>query len=220
MPADPHEAIDAGRFSDWLEAMRAVLRGERDAEVPCGDCVGCCVSSYPIPLRLGDKLARERVLEQWLIGPADADKSWLMGFREDGSCPFHDHGACSVYAGRPQTCRDYDCRIYAAAQLMPDGERPVIRDRVRTWRFALDSAADHAAADSVRRAAEFIRSNAGHFPAAMRTGSATSVAVLAVKTHVLFLDGTRAPGKDESLELAVQRVIQAARAFDAGVVGA
>src|SRR5690606_22035784 len=32
----------AGSFGTWLGEMRAVLRGHRDADVPCDGCVGCC----------------------------------------------------------------------------------------------------------------------------------------------------------------------------------
>ncbi len=132
--------FEAGTFGDWLRDMRAVLRGIRDADVPCGTCVGCCVSSYPIPLRPGDELARSEVPERWLIGSTAAGENWLMGFREDGSCPFLNDCRCSIYSGRPQTCRDYDCRIYAAAGLLPDGDRPIIAERVNAWEFTFSSA--------------------------------------------------------------------------------
>src|SRR6478609_3360865 len=156
--------------------MRAVLRGEQDADVPCGTCVGCCVSSYPIPLRTEDELARAQVPEQWLLGPAKAGERWLMGFREDGSCPFLSQRSCSIYAGRPQTCRDYDCRIYAAAGLLPDGERQAIAERVGAWEFGFSSAQDNADAKAVMLAAQFIRANQALFPSAMRAGSATAAA--------------------------------------------
>jgi hypothetical protein len=205
-------AVDAGAFGAWLAAMRAVLRGERVADVPCGSCVGCCVSSYPIPLRPEDEAARAQVPEQWLLGPARPGERWLMGFREDGSCPFLIERCCSIYAGRPQTCRDYDCRIYTAAGLLPDGDRPVIAERVGAWEFGFSSGQESADAEAVRRAAQFIREHQALFPPAMRAGSATAAAVLAVKTYPLFLAGT-----PRSAEDTVLRVVEAARAFDAGL---
>jgi hypothetical protein len=203
--------VAAGAFGEWLAAMREVLRGERDADVPCGSCVGCCVSSYPIPLRPEDELARTQVPEQWLLGPARAGERWLMGFREDGSCPFLSQRCCSIYAGRPQTCRDYDCRIYAAAGLLPDGGRPVIAERVGAWEFGFSSRQDNADAEAVRQAAQFIRANQALFPPAMRAGSATAAAVLAVKTYPLFHGGISGTAQD-----MVLRVMEAARDFDAG----
>lgn len=203
------ESVDAGPFGAWLETMRAVLRGERDADVPCGSCIGCCISSYPIPLRPGDETAREQVPEQWLLGPAVPGERWLMGFREDGSCPFMEAGRCSIYADRPRTCRDYDCRIYAASGLLPDGERPVIAGRVSAWEFSFPSEQERRDAAAVRRAAHFIREHQACFPPAMRAGSATAAAVLAVKTYPLFASVDVKP----PAELA-QQVVEAARAFD------
>jgi hypothetical protein len=206
--------ISAGTFSEWLASMRGVLRGDRDADVPCGDCVGCCVSSYPILLRLGDKLAREQVPEQRLIGPARPGQRWLMGYRDDGSCPFLLEHRCSIYTDRPQTCRDYDCRIYAAAGLVPDGDRPVIARRVGEWEFSCSTERERMEAEAVRRAAQFIRANQALFPPGMRAGSATAAAVLALKTYPVFLS-TNVEGKPHEI---AQRVIDAARIFDKDVV--
>jgi hypothetical protein len=123
-------------------------------------------------------------------------------------------GGCSIYSDRPQTCRDYDCRIYAAAGLLPDGERPIISERVLAWRFDFGNEEERVEAAAVWRAAEFIRCHSTLFPEDMRAGSATAVAVLAVKTCDLFLDAAHPPGTGESLQQAVQRVMDAARAFD------
>ena len=213
MEAGATRAVDAGGFGEWLVAMRAVLRGEREADVPCGECVGCCVSSYPILLRLTDKLARAEVPEERLIGPAREGEQWLMGYRDDGSCPFLSDRRCAIYADRPQTCRDYDCRIYAAAGIVPDGHRPAIAERVRAWGFTYRSEQERREADAVNRAAQFIRGNQALFPAAIRAGSATAAAVLAVKVYPIFL----AAGADaRPAEEMAQRVIDAARIFDAG----
>jgi hypothetical protein len=207
------EPIDAGAFSKWLAEIRGVLRGERDADVPCGECVGCCVSSYPILLRLGDRLAREQVPEERLIGPARPGERWLMGYRDDGSCPFLVERRCSIYTDRPQTCRDYDCRIYAAAGLVPDGNRPVITGRVKAWQFTYSSAQDRLEAQAVARAAQFIRANQALFPPSMRAGFATAVAVLAIKTYPMFLSAEESRPPEE----LARRVIDATRIFDEGI---
>src|SRR5512139_2687356 len=98
MAGEASQHVDAGHFGEWLAAMRQVLRGQRDADVPCGDCIGCCISSYPIPLRPGDVRARAEVPEQYLLGQSAQGERWLMGFREDGSCPFMNAGGCGIYA--------------------------------------------------------------------------------------------------------------------------
>lgn len=213
MPDHPEAPVDAGQFVEWLDAMRAVLRGERDADVPCGSCLGCCSSSYPIPLRIEDEHARAEVPEAFLIGPALPDQRWLMGFREDGTCPFLLAGQCSIYSGRPRTCRDYDCRIFAAAELLPDGDRPLIHERIRAWRFDFASPAEREAAEAVREAARFIQSNHGLFPPAMRAASPTAAAVMAVKVYALFVPGAAATAVGDAAELA-RRVCEAAADFD------
>lgn len=203
----------AGRFGDWLASMRAVLGGQQDADVPCGDCTGCCVSSYPIPLRPSDRVALERVPGRYLQLPAaGSDGLARMGFDQDGCCPMLESGSCSIYADRPRTCRDYDCRIYAAAGLEPDGERPVIQQRVREWQFAMDGEPDHDKAAAVRRAAQFIREHHALFPAAVRAGSATAVAVLAVKVYPLF--GSDREAGQASRDELVRETLALAAKFD------
>jgi uncharacterized protein len=211
------KTVEAGPFGEWLTAMRAVLRGERAADVPCGGCVGCCVSGYPIPLRPTDHVALDKVPARHLHLPSESGGLAHMGYAEDGCCPMLCSGKCSIYSDRPQTCRDYDCRIYAAAGLLPDGDRPVIRQRVQEWRFAFDSADDKDVAEAVQRAALFIRSHAQQFPASMRAGSATAAAVLAVKCYELFLDATYPRGSDADAPRWIQRITAVVRVFNADV---
>jgi hypothetical protein len=200
---------DAGPFSAWLFAMRAVLRDEQDADVPCGECVGCCVSSYPIPLRPADTVAQEQVPEEFVLNGPVRPGHVLMGFRGDGSCPFLAARACSIYAHRPQTCRDYDCRIFAAAGLVPAGDRPVISTRVRAWRFTYPCAGDRFEQEAVLQAARFICAWSHRFPAGMRAGTPTATAVLAIKTYDLFMDHGEC-----SVETRVAQLVASARRFD------
>jgi hypothetical protein len=188
--------------------MRAVLRGEIDADVPCDGCIGCCSSGYPIPLRPGDRVALDGVPAAHLALPAGGRLARMMP-REDGTCPMLCGRLCTIYTDRPRTCRDYDCRIYAAAGLMPDGERPVIQQRVGEWSFVFEDDTARAQAVAVRRAAHFIRSHAELFPAEMRAFSATAAAVLAVKCFALFMDAAEPEPRQRA-----QQVINVAREFD------
>lgn len=192
--------------------MRAVLRGEAEADVPCDGCVGCCVSDYPVPLRPGvDAAALEQVPARYLSLPAGGGMA-RMNPRDDGTCPMLEAGKCRIYAQRPQTCRDYDCRIYAAAGLLPDGGRPVIRERVLEWSFEYGDDSARQAAQAVRRAASFILEHAAEFPPAVRAHSAAAAAVLAIKTYESFLD----PAHDASPGQHVRDVLHAAAGFDTG----
>lgn len=171
------------------------------------------MSSYVIPLRPADKVALDAVPARYLRisivgGPAQ------MGYRSDGSCPLLESRRCTIYSDRPQTCRDYDCRIYAATGLLPNGERSVIRERVLEWRFEFASAEEQAQYDALQRAARFIREHAARFPPAARTGSPAGVAVLAVKSWPLFANEVGDGSTDPSPREQIMRVLQAARVFD------
>lgn len=206
-PQAEDETIDAGEFGAWLLATLACLRGDGGAEVPCGDCVGCCVSSYFIPLRPGDHAARARVPPAALVdAPGQAAGHLMLGYGPTGECPMLDAGRCSIYADRPQTCRDYDCRIFAAAGIEAGGpERRVINQRVRAWRFSYrddDARRAHAA---VRAAAAFIRDRWQAFPGHCAPTAPTGIAVLALKAHAVFLDTATTSRPDTETARAIIR---------------
>ncbi|HMN47360.1 MAG TPA: YkgJ family cysteine cluster protein [Povalibacter sp.] len=212
-----HESnrIDAGPFGEWLTQMRASLRGDGGTVVPCGDCRGCCVSSYYIPIRPQDVGARERIPDQYLIAAAGQPPGHLMmKYREDGTCPMLSQGNCSIYEHRPQTCRDYDCRIFAAAGIAAAGaDKPVINRRVSEWRFRYDSEADRRAHAAVTAAATFIRQQREAFPGGRSPTAPTGIAVLAIKVYSLFLDPAIARLKPADVARAI---IAESRRFDAG----
>ena len=206
--------IDAGEFGPWLLQAAAVLRGTAGADVPCGSCVGCCVSSYFIPVRPEDTAARARVPSALLVhAPGQPPDQRMMGYREDGSCPMLEQGLCTIYADRPQTCRDYDCRIFAAAGIDAGGaDKHVINARVRAWRFRYGDDGEQRAHGAVRAAAAFIRDHRAAFPGGRGPTAPTGIAVLALKAHTVFLDP--AIGMQADADTA-RAIIAASRAFDA-----
>jgi hypothetical protein len=136
----------------------------------------------------------------------------LMGYRDDGRCPMLTASGCRIYADRPQTCRDYDCRIFAAAGIEAGGdEKRIINERIRAWRFRHAGDADRAAQAAIAAAAAFIQTHASAFAGAAPTAP-TGIAVLALKAHRVFLDP--AVESREAAELA-RRITAAGRAFDA-----
>lgn len=199
--------VAAGPFRAWLEQMRASLRGEGGTQVPCGDCVGCCVSGYPVVLRNEDARAIAEIPLQFIAQARDGRV--LMMAREDGTCPMLHERRCSIYASRPQTCRDYDCRVFAAAGIEAGGSaRSVINERVRAWRFEYPTPEDAIAHDAVRAAAKFIREKPESFPGRAPT-SPTGIAVLAVKTYEVFLSESLRSDAETA-----RAIIEASRAFD------
>jgi hypothetical protein len=210
--------IDAGSFRLWLDQMSASLRGEAGTEVPCGDCVGCCVSSYFIPIRPQDDLARSKVPVELLVdAPGMQSGHKMMGYLADGTCPMLRDRKCSIYHHRPQTCRDYDCRIFAAAGIEAGGpDKSVINRRVRSWRFTYPTQADRRAHEAVRAAADFIRTRKESFPGGRAPDAPTGIAVLAIKTYSIFMDAQARAGEDADVAKAI---IHVSRAFDAGHAG-
>jgi len=184
------DSVAAGPFGAWLARARAALRGEAGNEVPCGDCVGCCTSSYYIPLRPRDVAVLEQVPAAFLTKSQDhPDSHWLMGYRPNGHCPMFAGQGCSVYATRPQTCRDYDCRVFAAAGIDAGGaDKDTINRRVRAWAFTYKDDAEREAQAAVRKAAEFLRDHASLFPKGFVPATPMGIAVLAIKVYAVFLN--------------------------------
>ena len=208
----PEEPVSAGPFGDWLARMRNSLRGEGGTDVPCGTCVGCCVSSYFIPIRPKDAAARVRIPADKLIRATGQPPGHaMMAYESNGLCPMLDaSNKCRIYDVRPQTCRDYDCRIFAAAGLEAGPAKPVINRRIRAWRFSYPTEADDAAHRAVRAAAEFIQAKREKFPGDRAPTAPTGIAVLAIKAYDVFLDAP--PDDDESTARAI---VEASRKFDA-----
>ena len=147
--------IDAGPFGAWLTAARASLRGEgRGMDVPCGECVGCCTSSMFVHVGPGETDALAVIPARLLVrAPGRPRGHKLLGFADDGSCPMFKAGGCSIYEHRPRTCRDYDCRMFAAAGIDAGDDKPVISERVRSWAFSYESGEARRAHEAVRAAA-------------------------------------------------------------------
>ena len=203
--------IDAGPFGAWLTAARASLRGEgRGMDVPCGNCVGCCTSSLCVHVRPEESETLAVIPARLLVrAPGRPRGHRLLGFAEDGSCPMFAAGACSIYARRPRTCRDYDCRMFAAAGFDAGDGKDVINERVAAWVFTYESEAERRAHDAIRAAAAFIRDRRDSFPGGAAPAAPPDVAVLALKVYTVFLD---APPRTAAHTAAA--IVAASREFD------
>ena len=133
-----------------------------------------------------------------------------MAPRPDGVCQMLDAGKCTIYADRPQTCLDYDCRIFTAAGL--EAGKTVIDRRVRQWRFSYPTDADRQAHDAVLAAAAFIRQKRESFPSHRAPTAPPGIAVLAIKAYAVFLESGDANRSDADIAAAI---VNASRAFDA-----
>jgi uncharacterized protein len=212
-PATTPDAVAAGPFGDWLRRMRRSLQGNEGMDVPCGDCVGCCVSGYSVQLRPEDERARAQIPAELLVSPPGFPPGHLtVQPKPDGLCPMLHAGRCTIYHVRPQTCLDYDCRIFAAAGI--DAGKPIIDKRVREWRFSYPSETDRLEHEAVRTAASFLRDHRDSFSVRVPTAP-MGIAVFAIKAYAVFLDQdlkARAP------QDVARAMIDSIRMFDRGGV--
>lgn len=181
--------VPAGAFGSWLTQARAALRGTGGVEVPCGDCTGCCTSGYSLQLRPEDTAALAVIPAEWLVeAPGFHPGHRTLAPLPNGQCRMLQAGRCSIYQRRPQTCLDYDCRIFAAAGIDVGGaDKAVINQRVRAWRFTYAGEEDELAHRAVRAAAAFIRDFGAIFTVRVPTAP-MGIAVLAIKVYEIFLD--------------------------------
>jgi Fe-S-cluster containining protein len=206
--------VAAGPFSAWLRQMRRSLLGNEGMDVPCGDCVGCCVSGYSLQLRPEDHRAAARIPATYVVSATGFAKGHLtVRPLSNGLCPMLEEGRCSIYTDRPQTCLDYDCRIFAAAGIDAGGEdKAVINKRVRAWRFSYPSQLDQQEHAAVRAAAAFIRDRHDSFEVRVPAGP-MGIAVFAIKAYPVFLDPHVA---SKSAADVARAIIDAVRSFDTG----
>jgi len=162
--------LDAGDFSQWLDAMRAALRDRGEMDVPCGTCSACCRSRQFVHVEPDEADALAHIPAALLFpAPGTSAGSLVLGYDADGCCPMLVDDRCSIYDHRPRTCRTYDCRVFAATGVTPD--QPLVAERVGRWRFHFDDGSARAQHDDLRRAAA--ATDGAPTQVAIRTLSAT-----------------------------------------------
>ena len=182
--------------------------------MPCGDCTGCCTSAYSIVVRPGDAVALARMPAKSLFRSRGSTAgNWMVRPNADGTCPMLHCGKCSIYAQRPQTCLDYDCRVFAAAGIDAGGEdKAVINRRVREWRFRFLSEEERHTHAAIRAAAAFIRDAHEHFPRGAAPRTALGIAALALRVYAVFLP----PGPPDNDADTMGAIVAAVAAFERG----
>jgi Fe-S-cluster containining protein len=215
--------LPAGDFSCWLRRVRNALRHGTGMDVACGECVGCCTSSYFIHIEPGETATLGRIRKELLVvAPGLPKRHVLLGYDSNGRCPMFANGKCSIYEDRPQTCRSYDCRVFTAAGILPGGPDKVeINERARRWRFTYPAEQDREEHLAVQAAASFIREHADSFPGRRVPTDPSQLAILAIKTYEVFLDlerGGSGPGEDRSDAEVARAVVAMCKRFDSGMV--
>jgi Fe-S-cluster containining protein len=172
------EPLAAGRFSVWLGDMQAALRGERDADVPCGGCTACCTSSQFVHIGPDETSTLARIPAELLFpAPRLPAGHVLLGYDEHGRCPMLGDDGCSIYEDRPRTCRTYDCRVFPAAGIEADEDKPLIAQRARRWRFTIVDDDDEVRRDAVLAASRYVQEHEAPATATHRAVRAVEIVV-------------------------------------------
>lgn len=157
-------------------------------DVPCGDCRGCCTSAYFIPVGPDEKEALASIPKKLLFKAPGLPKGYqVLGYGDNGHCPMFVGNQCSIYRTRPLTCRQYDCRVFAATGLDVGEDKPRISAQARSWRFDFAKAADGEHFRAVQAAAKFLNRYEEYFQPGFLPGQATQRAMLAIRIYRLFL---------------------------------
>ncbi|MFI5046909.1 MAG: YkgJ family cysteine cluster protein [Acidimicrobiia bacterium] len=209
---DP-DALDAGDFGAWIDGMQRALRGEQDADVPCGGCTACCTASQFVHIAPDETDTLAHIPGELLFpAPLLPRGQMVLGYDEHGRCPMLGEAGCSIYEHRPRTCRTYDCRVFAAAAVDVDDDRASgIADRVRRWRFRVASSDDRVRRGAVEAAAARLAGAEQELGDGAVPSSPTQLAVLAVEVHDHFLRSVPETG---GLEGAVPPASELADAVD------
>ena len=204
--------VDAGNFEAWLRDILLSFRTGMTVDVPCGECRGCCSAGRFVHLTPSDQSAHAAIPKQLLHSAPGMPKGHaVMGYLADGLCPMLKAGNCSIYSSRPATCRAFDCRVLAAASLQIDEKwQERINERVQAWRFTFSSEVGQQQLEAIRSAADFIQNHAGAFPGGRVPKEPTTIAVLAIKVHTVFLSNT---GNAAPVDIA-NAIVAASKRFE------
>ena len=198
------------------QQIRNALLGEGGIDVACGECIACCSSSYFIHITPDEAATLEHIPKDVVCpAPGMPKGNRLMGYDKEGRCPMLAQGKCTIYAYRPNTCRTYDCRVFAAAGISAgDEDKAMINQRVARWRFSYPTASDRQEHLAVQAAAAFIRDHGACFPGGRVPTNPGQLAILAIKVYDIFIekDGTLS-GNSSHQEIA-NAIVDASRKFD------
>lgn len=153
------------------------------ANVPCGECIACCTSSYFIHIGPGESQTLRRIPKELLFPAPGLPKGHvLLGYDEKGRCPMLVDGKCSIYEHRPHTCRSYDCRVFpAVGDRGRDNDTELIHQRIRRWKFSYPAEGDRKEHFAVQAAATFLHEHADCFPDGFVPSNPAQLAILAIK---------------------------------------
>lgn len=202
---------DAGDFETWLQNLVQSFTSGHGTHVPCGECRACCSSGYFIPIHAEETRTIAAIPDTALFhkpGLPDGDVL-LIGLTKTGKCSMLKNKQCSIYTLRPQACRDYDCRLFAAANLN-SGITEIDR-AVKRWRFHYRNSSAKATHLAIKTAASFVITHSNDFPEGKFPTRPDEIAIISIKAHNIFKNPTHSEKPREEL---ISEYIYACRYFD------
>jgi Fe-S-cluster containining protein len=193
---------DAGEFLDWLLETEAMLEfGKGGPVVPCGACNSCCRASMFIQIGPLELQGITRIPIGLLLPVRGLPSGHrVMGYDKHGACTLLEDLSCSIYLDRPQTCRNYDCRVFAATGIgVDESVQPEIAERVAKWRFEYALPASRVAQQGVKEAAAFVRENKALFPLGVIPSYPSKLALFVLRGWRLILSGHQAGCSDAEI---------------------
>lgn len=131
--------LPAGHLVTWLGSIMSSIKEGTASELACGSCDACCRASQFILVTADDIAARSAIPPELLFpAPGMPAGDHVMGYDAHGHCPMLSDAGCTIYQSRPQACRTYDCRVFAATgiDVRIDG-RADVASQVERWQFDL-----------------------------------------------------------------------------------
>jgi hypothetical protein len=145
--AETVPSLDAPRPAVWYAQRVLTKQVTRESQVPCGTCTACCRTYNAVVLRPEEPTQGLKLVP----GTRQLQK------QADGmSCVHLIDGRCEVYDKRPLACRDYDCRVWYFAGVMPpaqDSKLEPLQQAIRRWRTHIETEDDALILYAMRRAA-------------------------------------------------------------------
>lgn len=85
----------------------AIERDIPESNVPCGDCIECCVGLTPY--LTPSEFESGEYIYTFLSGPEN--KPCIAIPRTQEGCIYLKDKKCTIYEKRPLACRQFDCRL-------------------------------------------------------------------------------------------------------------
>lgn len=185
---EENKYISAGKFSSWLNRFLKSQLANKSVEVPCGDCRACCTSSYFIHIKPHEKETLLRIPKELLFdAPGLPSGHVLLGYDKNGFCPMFKNNNCSIYEFRPQTCREFDCRVFPITGISEQSSKPKIIEQSNRWQFEFNSDRDTEIISVIKNCARFILENKDYFPEGFIPLNPIQQAALVLMVYEVFI---------------------------------